>query len=158
MTNWVFAEEIDGMPTSGALELVSKAASMGDVTVFYVGAGSPSAFASLGNHGATTVHHLDTGDALPAAPATAALADLWSGRDERQALFGMGNTDRDVAGRLAARLGQPLVSNALDVTAEAVVTSEINGGSLAVTTQVPPGTQLLLVLVSPETGFTIKPQ
>ncbi|MEN8237904.1 MAG: electron transfer flavoprotein subunit alpha/FixB family protein [Actinomycetota bacterium] len=138
MTTWVFAEESEGAPTSGSLELVSKAATMGPVTVFYVGAGSPESFATLGDHGASTVHHLDTGDALPASPAAAALAGLLTGSDAAIVLFGMGNTDRDVAGMLAVRLSAPLIANALDVTADGAVTvtSEINGGSLGVTTEV----------------------
>ncbi|MCL1599054.1 MAG: electron transfer flavoprotein subunit alpha/FixB family protein [Actinomycetia bacterium] len=138
MAVWVFAEEIDGAPTPGSLELVSKASSMGDAVVFYVGSGSSEAFAQLGAHGARTVHHLDTGDVLPAAPAAQALAELIEGSDAKIVLFGMGNTDRDVAGRLSARLGAPVVSNGLDVSLEdtVTVTSEILGGSLSVTTQV----------------------
>jgi electron transfer flavoprotein alpha subunit len=138
MTTWVFAKESEGAPSSGSLELVSKAATMGDVTVFYVGAGSQEAFATLGAHGATSVHHIDTGDVLPSAPASKALAELLAGTDASLILFGMGNTDRDVAGRLAARIGSPVVANALDVTnnGSVRVTSEILGGSLAVTTEV----------------------
>ena len=138
MTTWVFAEESEGAPTPGSLELVSKAATMGPVTVFYVGTGSPESFATLGGYGATTVHHLDTGDALPAAPAAAALAGLLTGSDASVVLFGMGNTDRDVAGMLAARIDAPLVANALDVSTEptVTVTSEINGGTLGITTEV----------------------
>jgi len=134
MAVWVFSEELDGAPSQGSLELVSKAATLGDVTVFYVGGGSPKAFDALGDHGATVVHHLDTVDALPSAPASAALADLVVSGDASLVLFGMGNTDRDVAGRLGARLGRPIIANALDVSAEGTVRSEINGGSLSITT------------------------
>jgi electron transfer flavoprotein alpha subunit len=138
MTIWVFAEESEGAPTPGSLELVSKAATMGPVTVFYVGTGSPESFATLGSYGTTTVHHLDTGDALPAASAAAALARLLPGSDASVVLFGMGNTDRDVAGRLAARIDAPLVANALDVSTDPTVTikSEINGGTFGITTEV----------------------
>jgi electron transfer flavoprotein alpha subunit len=138
MATWVFAEESEGAPTPGSLELISKAVTMGPVTVFYVGANSAESFATLGNYGATTVHHLDTGDALPAAPAASALAGLLDGSDASIVLFGMGNTDRDVAGMLAARLGAPVIANALDVTADGpvTVTSEILGGSLGITTEV----------------------
>jgi electron transfer flavoprotein alpha subunit len=138
MTTWVFAEEAEGAPTPGSLELASKAATMGPVTVFYLGTNSPESVARLADYGATTVHHLDTGDALPAAPAAAALAALLDGSDARVVLFGMGNTDRDVAGMLAARLGAPVIANALDVTADGpvTVTSEILGGSLGITTEV----------------------
>lgn len=136
MTTWVFAAEQDGTLTSGSLELVSKARTLGDVSVFYVGSGSDAAWATLGDHGATTVYHLDTADTLPSGPAAAALSELVSDAD--LVLFGMGNTDRDVAGRLSARLGRPVVSNALDVTIDGsvLVSSEILGGTLGVTTEV----------------------
>ena len=133
---WVFAQDSDGLPTAGALELVTKAQTLGDVSVFYVGTGSDAAWEALGDHGATSVHHLDTGDTLPSGPAAAALAGLVADAD--LVLFGMGNTERDVAGRLAAKLGRPVVSNALDVSVDGTVTvaSEILGGTLGVTTEV----------------------
>jgi electron transfer flavoprotein alpha subunit len=134
MNLWVFAEETDGAPSTGSLELISKALAHGDVSVFYVGAASESAFAALGDHGASDVHQFDAGDALASAPAAAAMAALVDGADI--VLFGAGNTDRDVAGRLAARMGRPVVSNALDFTgADTIsVSSEILGGTLEVST------------------------
>jgi electron transfer flavoprotein alpha subunit len=138
---WVFAEELEGKPSDGALELVSKAHILGEVSVFYVGEGSDEAWNALSAHGATTIHHLDTGDILASGPAANALAAVVTDADV--VLFGAGNTDRDVAGRLAAKLGRPVVSNALDVTAEATdetagariaVHSEILGGTLGITT------------------------
>lgn len=136
MRIWVFAEDQDGSPSTGALELVTKAKTLGDVSVFYVGTGSDAAWAALGDHGATTVHQFDAGDTLPSGPATVALAELVGDAD--LVLFGMGNTERDVAGRLGARLGKPVVSNALDINLDgnATVTTEILGGTLGVTTEV----------------------
>lgn len=136
MTVWVFAETADGSVTEGTLELVTKARSLGDVGVFLVGQAADEAFAELGRYGATSVSHLDTGDTLPSGPAASALADLVGDAD--LVLFGTGNTDRDVAGRVAAILGRPVVANALDVTLDggASVTSEILGGTLRVTTAV----------------------
>ena len=138
MTAWVFAEEIEGSPSEGSLELLSKARSHGDVTVFYVGDGSDASWSTLGDHGATKVYHLDPGDSLPSAPAAASLADLLESDGGEVVLFGAGNTDRDVAGRLAARLGKPLVAGALDIDATdgISVMSEILGGTKAVTTAI----------------------
>jgi electron transfer flavoprotein alpha subunit len=52
-------------------------------------------------------------------------------------LFGAGNTDRDVAGRLAARMGRPVIANALDFegTDTITVSSEILGGMLGISTE-----------------------
>lgn len=135
MTTWVFCEEFDGAASASALELLTKARTWGDVSVFYVGTGSDAAYAALGDHGATKVHHLDAGDQLPAAAAAAAMADLVGGGDV--ALFGMGSTDRDVAGRLSARMGCPVLANAVDIDTsggQVLVTNEILGGTTRVVT------------------------
>ena len=129
---WVFVEEDDGAPSSLGLELLTKARDLGEPTAIYVGAGGDEAFATLGEYGATEVLHADCGDALPAAPVAAALADLVSEEAPDLILFGQSYTDRDVAGRLAARLGHSVLSNASDVELSdggVVTTHEIFGGS-----------------------------
>ena len=136
MQVWVFSTDVDGVLAPGALDLVTKARSLGEVSVFHVGTGSDEALAALGDHGATAVHHLDPGNSLPSAAAAAALALLIDAEGGEVVLFGMGSTDRDVAGRLAARLDRPVLANALDVTVDGGVTavSEILGGTLSVST------------------------
>ncbi len=145
MTTWILSTDDAGTLAPGALELASKARSFGDVKALHVGAGSPDAFASLGDHGVGEVHLLDTGDALPSAPAAAALAELVGADD--LVLFGPSTLDRDVAGRLGARLGRPVVSNALDVSREGstVVRSEILGGTLTVSTSISAGGPAIVV-------------
>ena len=136
MSTWVFAEELNGALNPGALELVTKARTFGDVNVFYLGAGSDAAFAALGEYGATAVHRLDAGDTLPSAAAATALGSLIGSDGGTLVLFGAGTTDRDVAGRLAAQLNLPVLANALDVSVDGSVSavSEILGGTLSVTT------------------------
>jgi electron transfer flavoprotein alpha subunit len=148
MTTWVFSEEIDGHASASALELLTKARTFGDTTVFHIGAGSDAAYAELGAHGATNVYHLATGDRLPGAPASAALAALAEEHGAELIMFGMGNTDRDVAGRLSAKIGKPVLGNAVDVTLDGAVsvTSEILGGTQAVVTEAT-GSGPALVLV-----------
>ncbi|MDK1019057.1 MAG: electron transfer flavoprotein subunit alpha/FixB family protein [Actinomycetota bacterium] len=147
MTVWIFAEEFDGSPSGGSLELLAKARSLGDVSVFYVGSGSDDAFGTFGEHGATRVYHLDPGDSLPSAGAAAALADLLGSEGGEAILFGPGNTDRDVAGRLGARLVKPVVAGALDIdTSDGVlVTSEILGGTKSVKTVVTNGSPAIVI-------------
>ncbi len=112
---WVFVEETNGAPSTVGLELLTKARELGEVTAIYLGAGSEEAFATLGSHGATSVLHADAGDRLPAAPVAAALADRVAVDSPDLILLGQAYTDRDVAGRLAARLGVGVLSNAADV-------------------------------------------
>jgi electron transfer flavoprotein alpha subunit len=157
MTAWIFSEEVDGSPSDGSLELLAKARTHGDVSVFYVGTGSDAAWAMLGEHGATKVYHLDPGDSLPSAGAAVSFADLLESEGGDVVLFGAGNTDRDVAGRLAARLGKSLVAGALDldVTDGVSITSEILGGTMSVTTVVIDGSPAL-VMTRPK-AFTAEP-
>ncbi|MEN8234223.1 MAG: electron transfer flavoprotein subunit alpha/FixB family protein [Actinomycetota bacterium] len=157
MAFWVFSEETDGHAPASALELLTKARAFGDVSVFHIGAGSDAAFTELGDHGAATVYHLDLGDKLPAAAAAAAFASLIEEHGADLVLFGMGNTDRDVAGRLSARIGHPILANAVDVTIDGSVsvTSEILGGTQAVITEAT-GSAPALVLVRPK-AFPAEP-
>ncbi|MEK7251778.1 MAG: electron transfer flavoprotein subunit alpha/FixB family protein [Actinomycetota bacterium] len=154
----VFCEETGGKPSTISLEMLTKARSLGsEVAAFCVGAGSDGLFATLGAHGAQSVHHLDPGDTLPSAAAAAALAELVGAGDV--VLFGLSPTDRDVAGRLAARSGSPILSNAVDITVDGstvTVTNEILGGTTLVQTAFTgPGPHL--VVVRPK-SFTAAPQ
>jgi electron transfer flavoprotein alpha subunit len=137
MATWVFSEEIDGAPSAASLEAATAARAWGEVAAFYVGTGSPDAFATLGDHGVTKVFHLDPGSALPSAAAAAAMAELAAADSPDIIMFSMGNTDRDVAGRLSARLGAAVLSNAVAVDiADGTVSAsnEILGGTIKVST------------------------
>jgi electron transfer flavoprotein alpha subunit len=155
MTAWVFSTETDGTPVPGALELLAKARTLGSPSVFHVGRGGDAVFAILGDHGAGTVYHLDTGDQLPAAAAAGALAALITEQAPDIVLFSPGNTDRDVAGRLSVKLGKPVLANAVDLTGSSVVHSEILGGTTAVQTEITAGPPAL-VIVRPK-AFTAEP-
>ncbi|MGB7860469.1 MAG: electron transfer flavoprotein subunit alpha/FixB family protein [Acidimicrobiia bacterium] len=148
---WVFIEEVGGSPSGLGLELLAKARSMGDVTAIYLGDGSDQAVAILGEHGATAVLTIEAGDRLPSAPAAQALAGRAIEDSPDLILFGQAYNDRDVAGRLAARLGVGVLSNAVDVRFDgsAVETDhEVFGGAQVATarTSQKPG----VVLVRPK--------
>jgi electron transfer flavoprotein alpha subunit len=156
---WAFVEESEGAPGTLGLELLTKAAQLGDrAAAVYLGTGSDDAFATLGAHGAQTVFHLDPGDALPSAPAAAAVAALIEQHRPDVILFGQAYTDRDVAGRLSARLSRSLISNAVDVSegeGGLTVTNEIFGGTQLVTTKFT-GEAPYLVVVRPK-SFPAEP-
>jgi electron transfer flavoprotein alpha subunit len=154
---WVFVQEESGVPGSLGLELLSKARTLGDVTAIYLGSGGDSQFATLGEYGAASVLHADAGDALPSAPVAAALADRAGSDSPDLFLFGQAYTDRDVAGRLAARLGVGILSNASDVRlvhGGVETEHEIFGGTqIAVATS---SGSTSIVLVRPK-SFTAEP-
>jgi len=154
---WVFVEESEGVPSQLGLELLSKARELGDVTAIYLGVGGDDAFAALGDHGASSVFHTDAGERLPSAPLAAALAERAEADSPELILFGQAYTDRDVAGRLAARLGVGVLSNASDVrlTGNGVETDhEIFGGARVATATMSGGPHI--VLARPK-SFPVEP-
>jgi electron transfer flavoprotein alpha subunit len=133
---WVLIEESDGAPSVLGLELVTKARQLGDVTAVYLGSGGEEAFSVLGEYGAASVLHADAGERLASAPLAAALADRAETERPDLILAGQAYTDRDITGRLGARLGVGVLSNAADVrlTDDGVETDhEIFGGAQIVT-------------------------
>lgn len=135
MNIWVFVEEANGASAPVGLELLTKARQLGSVSAVFLGE-SDEAVAELGRYGAGSVYRLTGGSgSLPAAAAAAALSDLIASESPDLLLFGLTYTDRDVAGRLSARLGKPVVSNASDL--------RLDGESVVVITEVFGGTQLV---------------
>jgi electron transfer flavoprotein alpha subunit len=117
---WVYAELDQGKLASTSLELMTKARDLGDVDAIALGAGAKAAAAVLGKYGAKVVHVNEdkTFDDYVAEPATDALASLFEKEKPELILFGFTPDSREVAGRLAARLGVGLISNAGDVVAQ----------------------------------------
>lgn len=147
MKTWVFSTEVDGAAGAAALEALSKARSFGgELAAIHVGAGSESALAELGDHGAATVLHAPEGASTAAL--AAGLADAAGAHEPDLIIFGAGNLDRDVAGRLSARLGKPVLANAVDVAVGdggLEVVNEILGGTKRVTTRFAGGAPAIVI-------------
>jgi electron transfer flavoprotein alpha subunit len=119
---WVYAELTEGKVQPTVLEIMSRARELGDVTAIALGSGAKAAAETLGRHGAKIayVNEDKVFDEFLAEPATDALAALHKEGAPDLILFGFTSDSRDIAGRLAARLGIGLISNAGDI--------EANGG------------------------------
>jgi electron transfer flavoprotein alpha subunit len=147
MKTWVFATETDGEAAASALEALTKAREFGgELGAVLVGAGSETALAQLGAHGATTV--LQAADTASSAVIAAGIALAVGTEQPDLLIFGMGNLDRDVAGRLSARLGKPVLANAVDVTMDGDtlrVANEILGGSTLVVTEFAGGPPAIVI-------------
>jgi electron transfer flavoprotein alpha subunit len=152
---WVFVREFDGGPAPLALELLTKARQMGETTAIYVGTGSEKAFARLGEYGARKVLHLDPGDSLVSAPVARAMAERLETEKPDLILFGQAYDDRDVAGRLAARIGAPILSNATEVGIDGSTSHEIFGGTQIAEAEITAG-KPKLVLIRPK-SFAAEP-
>jgi electron transfer flavoprotein alpha subunit len=117
---FIYAELNQGKLATTSLELMAKARTLGDVEAIALGAGAKAAAETLGKHGAKVVHVNEDAafDDFVAEPATAALESLHKQDAADLILFGFTPDSREVAGRLAARLGVGLISNAADVAAK----------------------------------------
>ena len=154
---WVFTQEINGEPSALSLEILTKARSLGNVTAIYVGPGSDAAFATIGQFGASKVLHIDPGTQLVSGTVAATLESAIREEAPDLLLFGQSYDDRDVAGRLAAKLGKSVLSNAIDVALNggAVAHHEIFGGTQVVTAELTGGAPYF-VLVRPK-SFPAEP-
>ena len=116
---WIYAELNQGRLAPISLELLTRARELGDVDAVALGPGAKEAAAALGRHGAgrALVNEDPVFGEYLAEPATDCLAALVAGDTPDVILFGFTPDSREVAGRLAARLGTGLISNAMDVEA-----------------------------------------
>lgn len=154
---WVWAElGPDGLHPS-ALELLTKARSLGEASAVALGPGASEAVAELGAHGARTVYASDDAiftDGL-SQPAAHALHALVEEHGPDLILFPTTYDARDVAGRLQARTGATLLANATDLPSADRAETRIFGGAKIVETALE-GTAPRLVLVRPK-SFAAEP-
>lgn len=157
-TVWVYAELADSGVASSALELLTKARSL-DATVEAValGPGATAAADELGQHGAQRL--LASDDEMfaehPGRPAAHVLADLAAEHPPDLIVFPTSYDAREVAGRLQARLGVTLMSNATDILSLDRARTEIFGGTKLVDVELA-GPSPRLVLVRPR-SFQAEP-
>jgi electron transfer flavoprotein alpha subunit len=137
---WVFSQAADGAPTTGTLELLTKARSLGagEVAAFHVGDAGDVA-AALGAHGAAKVYSTgDLGDRLPGPAVSGAMAAvIESGSRPDVILFPQNYEGRDVMARLSVKLDRTVLTNNVDLSVDGdgvAVTTPIFGGNVLVTT------------------------
>ena len=114
---WVFAQVSNGAPTSGTLELLTKARSLGGtVSAFMAGDGAAAA-AALGSYGASKVYATgDLAGALPGVAVAGAMkAVIDGGETPDLIMFPQNYEGRDVMARLSVKLDKTVITNNIDV-------------------------------------------
>ena len=135
---WVFAQTTDGAASSGTLELLTKANSLGGtVSAFVVGAAGDAA-ATMADHGAAKI--FETGDlagALPGVAVSAAMKAVIDGGDSPDLImFPQSYEGRDVIARLSVKLDRTVLTNSTDISVDGdsvSVETPIFGGAKIVT-------------------------
>jgi len=118
---WVLAEAADGAPVSTSLELLTKARELaGTVEAVTWGPDGGKVAGELGRYGATTVYDVgDLGGALPGPAVAGAIAELVRSGNRPDAILVPTTYDgRDIAGRLSAKLGVPVLTNVVGLVEE----------------------------------------
>ncbi len=155
---WVYAEITPEGVHPGALELLTKARSLGDdVAAVALGPGATDAAEELGAHGASTVFATDEAVFAdqPGRAAAHTMHALIAKHAPSLILFAGTYGARDVAGRLQALTGSTLMANATDVTSATRARTEIFGGTRYVDVELA-GPEPRLVLVRPR-SFPAEP-
>jgi electron transfer flavoprotein alpha subunit len=138
MNIWVYSQVSNGAPTTGTLELLTKARTLGTVTAFVAGDATAAA-AALGEYGAGKVYATgDLGGKLPGVAASAAIKAVIDGGDSPDLIiFPQSYEGRDVMSRLSVQLDRTVLTNNVDIAVEGStvhVTTPIFGGNVLVTT------------------------
>jgi electron transfer flavoprotein alpha subunit len=147
--SWIFAEtSADGEVETGALELLTKARSLGgEVEAVVLGPGATQAATQLGDFGATTVYASDDevyADFV-AQPSAEALYQLCQEHSPDLILFSMTYDSRDIAGRLSAKTGSTLMSNVMEIPSPEIARTAIFGGATLVDVELQGVPKLVLV-------------
>ena len=145
---WVYAEIDNGKLDPTALEILTKARTLGgEVEAVALGPGATEAVPALGEHGATTVYASDDpvyADYL-AQPHAHALGELCREHNPELILFAMNYDSRDVAGRLSAKTGATLMSNVMEIDDVSRAKTAIFGGATIVDVQLEGSPKIAIV-------------
>jgi electron transfer flavoprotein alpha subunit len=119
----------------------------GEVEAVVLGPGATGAAAVLGEYGATTVYASDDPiyTDFVAQPAAEALYQLCQEHSPDLILFSMTYDSRDIAGRLSAKTGSPLMSNVTDILGTGKARTAIFGGTTFVDVELQGAPSLLVV-------------
>ena len=143
----VLVEHVDGTVKKVTHELLALAARLGEPAAVLVGSGADAAIPALAEHGAATVYVAAAPELAQYAvtPTVAVLAALVEQRSPAAVLVASTAESKEVAGRLAVRIGSGIITDAVDVAADASATQSVFGGSVMVTSTVTHGTPIITV-------------
>lgn len=136
---WVFAQSSSGTPTSGTLELLTKARSLSSQVSAFVGGDASAIAGTLGEYGATKVYATgELAGKLPGVAVSAAMKAVIDGGDVPSVIvFPQSYEGRDTMARLSVKLNRTVLTNNIDIADSpdgVVVTTPIFGGNTLVTT------------------------
>jgi electron transfer flavoprotein alpha subunit len=143
----VVVELVDGAVAAPTCELLTLARRIGDPVAVVLGEGAEAAAARLGEYGATRVLAVPD-PALTeylVAPKAEALAQVVAAESPAAVLLTSGAEGKEVAARLAVKIGSGLITDAVDVAADASTTQDVFAGGFRVHAAVTRGVPVITV-------------
>ncbi|HEX7210062.1 MAG TPA: electron transfer flavoprotein subunit alpha/FixB family protein [Propionibacteriaceae bacterium] len=155
----VVAEHVDSHVSKPALELLTLARRLGEAVAVIFGDTDDTIAKGLGEYGATRVLWVsDTAiDDYLVAPKVEALAQIAATVQPAAILITSSLEGKEIAGRLAVKLGSGLITDATDIAAEGSTTQSVFAGNWTVTAAVTHGAPVITVkpnAVTPEAAPT----
>lgn len=151
----VLVDHVDGQVRKTTLELLTLARRAGEPSAVFLGGGYQSAKGVLGEYGAAKVYVAEAPEFADylVAPKAAALAQIAQGTDPAGVLIASSPEGKEIAGRLAIKLGSGIITDAVDVAADLTTTQSVFAGGYTVTANVTHGAPIVTVkpnAVTPE--------
>ncbi len=143
----VVAELLDGAVTKPTLELLTLARRLGDPVAVVFGDGAEAAADRLGEYGATRIVAV-TDPAIAeflVAPKAEALQQLAAAAAPAAILISSSAEGKEIAGRLAVKLGSGLITDATDIAADGTTTQSVFAGNWKVTASITQGSPVITV-------------
>jgi electron transfer flavoprotein alpha subunit len=143
----VLVDHVDGAVRKPTLELLTIARRLGEPSAVFLGSGVANATETLGRYGAAKVYVVDAPeiDGFLVAPKAEALAAVAAQASPGAILVTAHSEGKEIAARVAVRLGSGIITDAVDVDADGVASQSVFAGSFLVTAKVTHGTPIIAV-------------
>jgi len=143
----VVVDHVDGAVRKTTSELLTIARRLGEPSAVFLGSGAATAQATLAEYGATKVYVVDSPeiDQYLVTPKVDALTHIARQAVPAAILLTSSGEGKEIAARVALRLGSGIITDATDVGADGVATQSVFAASFIVAARVPHGTPVITV-------------
>ncbi|WP_405801182.1 electron transfer flavoprotein subunit alpha/FixB family protein [Streptomyces sp. NBC_01506] len=146
----VYVDHVDGAVRKPTLELLTLARRLGDPVAVALGAGAADTAAALAEHGAVKVLTADAPefDDYLVVPKVDALQAAYEAVSPAAVLVPSSAEGKEIAARLAVRIGSGLITDAIDLTADGkgpVATQSVFAASYTTNSRITRGTPVITV-------------
>jgi electron transfer flavoprotein alpha subunit len=145
----VLVDSVDGTVRKSTFELLTAARTLGEPSAVVIGAAGTAGplNAALAEYGAAKVYVVEGADFVDysVAPKAEALAAIVAQASPAAVLVSSNTENKEVAARLAFKIGSGVLTDVVEVTPDATATQAIFGGSVTVQSKVSSGVPVIAI-------------